>query len=56
MRDCQKQFKTALTADELAALNAAHFGNIKLVDAMHVLDMCGHIGEQVKKNLPLAKA
>ena len=44
------------TADGLAALNAAHFGNIKLVNAMHVLDICGHIGEQFKKNLPLAKA
>ena len=48
--------KTALSVDELAALNAAHFRKIELADAIYVVDICGYIGEQVKKEIDFAKS
>lgn len=48
--------KLKLGADEILALNSAHFRKIEISDAVYVVDINGYIGEQVKKEIALAES
>lgn len=46
----------AITPIEQAFLQNAHYRRIELSDAIYVVDIQGHIGEQVSKEIAFAKS
>ena len=43
------------TAEELQALEFAHYRKIDISDGIYVLNLCGYIGESVRKEIAYAQ-
>ena len=46
---------TKSTAEELQALEFAHYRKIDISDGIYVLNLCGYIGESVRKEIEYAQ-
>lgn len=47
--------KSELCENDIVALNSAHYKKIEISDAIYVVNINGYVGEQVKKEIALAK-
>ncbi len=47
--------KLELSEKDIVALNSAHYKKIEISDAIYVVNINGYIGEQVNKEIALAK-